>query len=112
MGATSACSAHLTARVVLAEEGRGGPGAAVAGAALAVQGRREERGCPATMGVPLQQQPAVLGSPGKKRGNTSQRKGFCFQCVSQLLVAAAKNTDFISAAKRNSVQGSLFSIPV
>lgn len=84
----------------------------VAGAAPAPQGRRGERGCLATMGVPLQQRPVVLGSPGKKTGDTSQRKGFCFQSVSQLLVTAAKNTDFISAAKRNSVQGSLFSIPV
>lgn len=64
------------------------------------------------MGVPLQQRPVVLGSPEKERGDTSQRKGFCFQCTSQILGAAAKNADFIGAAKRNSVQGSLFSIPV
>lgn len=53
------------------------------------------------MGVPLQQRPVVLGSPGKEWGDTSQRKGFCFQCISQILGAAAKNADFISTAKIN-----------
>lgn len=33
----------------------------------------------ATMDVPLQQRPVAPGSPGKKRSDTSQRKGFCFQ---------------------------------
>lgn len=78
------------------------------GTALAIRGRREEQGCPAMMGIPLQHRPVVLGSHRKE----SQREGFCFQCIGQLLVAAAKNAGLTSTAKRNSVQGSFFSIPV
>lgn len=84
----------------------------VVGAAPAMQDRRQEWGCPAVTDLLLLQRPVVLGSPGKKRSNTKQRKGFCFQCISQLLVTAAKNTVFISTAKGDSVQESLFSIPI
>lgn len=50
----------------------------------------EERSSWGETGTPLRQCPVGSGSARRKSTNSGQRKGFCFQCVSQLLVAAAK----------------------
>lgn len=73
-------------------------------------GAEEEQSSWGVTGAPLWQRPMGFGSARRKSTNSGQRKGFCFQRVSQLSVAAAKI--LLALQKETLFGGSLLPIPV